>query len=89
MHLSVFYVVILIHLVLVAALVVYTVRCDGMLRRVLALDALAVVFVSALVLVAIHRDEPGYADVALAMAMLGFVQTVATVRFLERRPGPS
>lgn len=89
MHLPIFYLVIVTHVVLVAALVAYAVRCKGMLRRVLALDALAIVFVSALIVISIHRAEPGYCDVALAMAMLGFVQTVATVRYLERRANPS
>ena len=36
-------------------------------------------------LVAIHRKEAGFLDIALVIAALGFVQTVAIVRLITGR----
>ena len=38
-----------------------------------------------LAILAIGRAEVGYLDVAIAVALLGFVQTIAIARMAERR----
>lgn len=85
MHDAVFYVAVIWQLALAAVLTYYTLRTNHIVNRILALDVLALVFVAAVACVAIHRNEPGYLDVALVLAMLGFVQTVATARLAELR----
>lgn len=36
-------------------------------------------------ILAISHHQPGFLDIALVLAMLGFVQTVAAARLIERR----
>lgn len=52
--------------------------------RVLAFDALAIMGVGALVLVAIATGHALYLDVALALALITFIGTVALAISLER-----
>jgi multisubunit Na+/H+ antiporter MnhF subunit len=85
MHDVVFLIVIVWNTVLVAVLAVYALRAPTIVIRALALDTLALVFVAALAVVAVHRDRAGYLDIALMIAMLGFAQTVATARIIEQR----
>ena len=85
MHDPVFHVVIVWQIALAVVLVVHAVRVRRVLHRVVVLDALALVVVASLASVAVDRAEAGYLDVALALALLGFGQTVATVRLCEQR----
>lgn len=87
MHAAVFHVVVAWQIVLVAAIVTYAIRTRDILQCVLALDALALVLVGLFGVVAIYRREAGYLDIGLVLAILGFVQTVATVRLLEEKKG--
>ncbi len=52
--------------------------------RVVAFDAMAVMAVGALVLVAIGTDQPLFLDVALALALITFLGTVALAISLEK-----
>jgi multisubunit Na+/H+ antiporter MnhF subunit len=85
MHDVVFVIAMLWLLALVGMLIAHAVRTRRLVDRVLALDSVVLVFVAALAVVGIEQGEPGYFDVAVVLAMLGFVQTVATVRLVERR----
>lgn len=73
------------HAVLLLLLLVQAARAHGLLARLIAFDAASVVFLSALVVLAVERREPVYLEIALVLAMLVFVQTVAAGRLLERR----
>lgn len=53
--------------------------------RVVALDVLTVLAVAASALVAIATGEQAFVDVALALALVAFLATVALARFAERR----
>lgn len=55
--------------------------------RVVALDGLVVTIVAVTVLVAIHTDSRWFLDVAVVVAVVGFVGTSAAARFIERRDG--
>jgi multicomponent Na+:H+ antiporter subunit F len=52
--------------------------------RVVALDMITVSIVAFCGLAAIRFDEPAFLDVALALALVGFLATVALARFAER-----
>ena len=53
--------------------------------RVLAADAVDLLTAIALVLYSLYTGRTIYMDVALVMALLGFVGTVFTARYLEGR----
>lgn len=55
--------------------------------RLVALDGLVISIVAAIVLHSIRRDTGAYLDVALVVAFIGFVGTIAGARFIERRGG--
>lgn len=59
-------------------------RGPSLLDRVVALDVLAVVAVGMIAVAAIQTDQPALIDVALALALVAFLGTVAFARFLEQ-----
>lgn len=75
----------LLLLVVAAALaVVRLVRGPGLPDRVVALDFLAVALVSFCGLLALRTGVRALLDVALVLALVGFLATVAFARFAER-----
>jgi len=52
--------------------------------RVVALDMMTISIVAFCGLAAIRFDEPAFLDVALALALVGFLATAALARFAER-----
>lgn len=85
MHEFVFYFVVVWQMLLAAILTVYALRTRHIVNRILALEVLALVFVGTVASAAYYRQEAGYLDVALVLALLGFVQTVAVCRLAELR----
>lgn len=73
------------HAGLILLLLLYTARVQDDIRRLVGFDALSIAFVSALIIVGLHRQAPYYMDIALVVGMLGFVQTLAAVRYVERQ----
>lgn len=55
--------------------------------RVVAVDGLVVTLVSAVILDSIRSGTSWFIDVALVVAFVGVVGTVAGARFIERRGG--
>lgn len=53
--------------------------------RVAALDLAAVVAACAIGVLCVRNNEPAYLDVAVVLALLVFLSTVAFARYLERR----
>jgi len=53
--------------------------------RVVALDLLAAVGVAMMALAGIVDGQPAYLDVALGLALISFVGTVAFARYIEAR----
>lgn len=84
----VFSLIIAWHAGLLLLLLVFALRTDDLLRRLMAFDALSVVFLSVLTVLAIHRRDTVYLDIGLVVAMLVFVQTVAAARLIRRRSIP-
>lgn len=84
----IFTVTIIWHAALILVLLLFALRTDHLLRRLIAFDAVSVVFLSALTILAVHRRDTAYLDIALVVAMLVFVQTVAAARLIRRRSIP-
>lgn len=59
-------------------------RGPSLADRVVALDMMTVIIVAFCGLYAIFSDEPAFLDVAIALALVGFLATVALARFAER-----
>ena len=55
--------------------------------RIVALDGLVVTIVCAVLLASAARKTDQYLDVAVVVAFVGFVGTVAGARYVERRGG--
>lgn len=55
--------------------------------RVVALDMMTVLIVSFCGLFALRSDDQTFIDVAIVLALIGFLATVALARFVERRQG--
>lgn len=53
--------------------------------RVVALDLITVLAVAFCAVYAIASEEPAFLDVAIALALVAFLATVAFARFVERR----
>ncbi|MEQ8968379.1 MAG: monovalent cation/H+ antiporter complex subunit F [Azospirillaceae bacterium] len=54
--------------------------------RVIALDLVTMLLVAFLALFALAEGRPAYLDVALALALVAFLGTVAFARFIDRSP---
>lgn len=55
--------------------------------RIVAIDGLVVTIVAGIFLNAIHTSAGWFLDVAVVVAVVGFVGTIAGARFVERRGG--
>lgn len=56
-----------------------------LLDRIIALDLLAAITMAQCVLLAIISGFIAYLDIAIAIALIAFIATVALVRYLERK----
>ena len=61
------------------------VRGPSLPDRVVALDLVTILAVAFSALFAIAADEPAFLDVAIALALVAFLATIAFARFAERR----
>jgi multicomponent Na+:H+ antiporter subunit F len=61
------------------------VRGPSLPDRVMALDMIGLMSVSAIVLVALVTGQPVLLDAAIALALVSFLGTLAFARFVERR----
>ena len=77
----------LVFILLIAAIVLALVRLvigPSSADRVVALDLIAVIAVGMISVVNIVEDRAVYLDAAIALALIGFISTVAIARYLER-----
>ena len=58
-------------------------RGPSLADRVLALDLLALIGLSALALLAIKYEQPAFLDVAILLGLVGFISSVAFARAIE------
>ena len=69
----------------IALAVVRLVRGPSLPDRVVALDLITILAVAFCALFAVASGEAAYLDVAIALALVAFLATVAFARFAERR----
>lgn len=69
----------------VAFAFVRLVKGPSLPNRVVALDMMNVLIVSFCGLYAIRAGDAAFVDVAIVLALVGFLATVALARFVERR----
>lgn len=84
MHPVVFHIAIVWMTVLLGWCVVLVIRAGVPLGRILALDMVGLILVALLALAADDTGTPYLLDVALALALLSFIATLAAVRYHER-----
>jgi multicomponent Na+:H+ antiporter subunit F len=70
-----------------ACFVIRAVTGPSLADRVIAIDGLVVTMVAATLLNSIRTDTTWFLDVAVVVALVGFVGTTAGARFIERRGG--
>lgn len=61
------------------------VRGPSLPDRVIALDLIGSVVAGIIAVYAVANDEPVFVDVAIVMALVIFIGTIAFARYLERR----
>lgn len=54
--------------------------------RVVSLDFVTVLLIAVTALLALKLDNAAYLDLGLALALIGFLATVAFARYVERNP---
>ena len=74
-------------MVIVAVLLAFIrlARGPSLPDRVVALDMMTILIVAFCGLFALFSDDAAFLDVAIVMALIGFLATVALARFAERR----
>jgi multisubunit Na+/H+ antiporter MnhF subunit len=83
----VFYIALVWMLVLLVATLLVVIRADGTLTRLLALDTLTLVLIALLILYSSTAGRSYYLDVAIMLALLSFMSTVAVARYyIEDEP---
>jgi multisubunit Na+/H+ antiporter MnhF subunit len=82
---GVLYAALAIHIGLLAVCVWRVWRGENVIDRLLGADVFATLVIGVLVLVALLTLDSRYIDVALAMAALGFIGTIALARFIADR----
>lgn len=52
--------------------------------RIIAINLITTLVIAIIVLLAFYFDQPSFIDVAILYAMIGFLTTVAVVKYLEK-----
>jgi multicomponent Na+:H+ antiporter subunit F len=52
--------------------------------RIIAINLMTTLVIAIIVLLAYYFDQPSFIDVAILYAMIGFLMTVAVVKYLEK-----
>ena len=82
--LAVIYVSLLIHVLLMALAVWRVWRGENVIDRILGLELSTSLLLAILVLVSLVYQDSIYIDVALALAALGFISTLALARYVAQ-----
>lgn len=71
-----------IHIVLIAVCVWRVWNGENVIDRLIGADLVGTLILGMLVITALIRDNALYIDVALGLAVLGFVSTIALAKFI-------
>lgn len=78
------YISLIVHVVMIAVAVWRVWRGENVVDRLLGLDLTSTLTLAILVLVSLVYQESVYIDVALGLAALGFISTIALARYVAR-----
>lgn len=81
----VFAAIVVWHAILMLLLLFHAVRSREILGTLIAFDAVSLVLLSALIVLAAHRNEVSFLEIALVLALVVFAQTLAAARLLHAR----
>lgn len=81
MHQVVFYAAAAWMTVLLGVSVIFVIRAQSAMVRILGLDVLTLLLVAFLILYSDANETPYYLDAALALALLSFISTLASARY--------
>jgi multicomponent Na+:H+ antiporter subunit F len=70
-----------------ACFLVRAVRGPSLADRVVAIDGLVVTLVASVLVHSVRIESARFLDVAVVVAVVGFLGTTAAARFIERRGG--
>lgn len=76
------YISLLLHIGMIALAVWRVWRGENVVDRLIGVDLVSTLFVGVLVLLALINRDSIYIDVALALAALGFISTVALAKYV-------
>ncbi len=76
------YITLIIHIVLVAVAVWRVWRGENVIDRLIAVDLSSTLFLAVTVIIAIISGDSIYIDIALVLAALGFISTVALSKYI-------
>jgi len=80
--LTLLYITLIIHIILVAVAVWRVWRGENVIDRLIAVDLSSTLFLAVTVIIALIADDSIYIDVALVLAALGFISTVALSKYI-------
>lgn len=79
---SVLYIALFVHILLLAVILWRTWRGENVIDRLIAVDLLGILTLAVLVIVSLIERNSVYIDVALGLAALGFVSTLALAKYI-------
>ncbi len=79
---AVLYIALFVHILLLAVILWRTWRGENVIDRLIAVDLLGILTLAVLVIVSLIERNSVYIDVALGLAALGFVSTLALAKYI-------
>ena len=80
--LTLLYITLIIHIILVSVAVWRVWRGENVIDRLIAVDLSSTLFLAVTVIIALIAGNSIYIDVALVLAALGFISTVALSKYI-------
>ena len=80
--LTLLYITLIIHIILVSVAVWRVWRGENVIDRLIAVDLSSTLFLAVTVIIALIAGSSIYIDVALVLAALGFISTVALSKYI-------
>ena len=79
---AILYIALFVHILLLAVILWRTWRGENVIDRLIAVDLLGILTLAVLVIVSLIERNSVYIDVALGLAALGFVSTLALAKYI-------
>ena len=79
---AVLYIALFVHILLLAVILWRTWQGENVIDRLIAVDLLGILTLAVLVIISLIERNSVYIDVALGLAALGFVSTLALAKYI-------